>query len=60
MTDAEVLSFDRNVDLDKRFVPGEPLSLEQGSSAGKEFHSMGAEYLNDRFRIILLDLTAGR
>ena len=36
-----VLSFDRNVDLDKRFVPGKPLSLGRQSSGGKEFHSLG-------------------
>ena len=40
----EVLSFDRNVDLDKIFVPGEPLSFGRQSSGGKEFHSTGAEY----------------
>ena len=40
-----VLSIDRNVDLDKRFVPGEPRS-----SVGKEFLSIHveAEYLKDR------------
>ena len=32
------MSFDRNVNLDKRFVPAEPLSLGRRSSAGKEFH----------------------
>ena len=56
----ESLSFDRNVDMDKRFVSGEPLSLEQRSSAGKEFHSIRAEYMKDWFRILLLDVTAGR
>ena len=40
---------DRNVDLDKRFVPGEPPSLEQRSSAGIEFHRIGAKYLKDQF-----------
>ena len=42
-----------------RFVPGEPRSLEQRSSAGKEFHSrpLVAEYLTDRFSIVLLDVT---
>ena len=54
------MSFDRNVDSDKRFVPGEPLSLVRRSSADKEFHSIGAEYCKDRFRIVLLDVTAGR
>ena len=48
------LSFDRNVDLDKRFVPGEPLSLGQRSSTGKEFHSTGTENLKDWFNIVLL------
>ena len=38
-----------NVDLDKRFVPGDLLSLGQRSSTGKEFHSIGAEYLKDWF-----------
>ena len=55
------MTADANLEeLDKRFVPGDPLSLEQRSSAGKEVHSMGAEYLKDRFRIILMDVTAGR
>ena len=54
------MSFDRNVDCDKRFVSSEPLSLEQRTSAGKELHSMGAEYLKDWFRTVLLDVTAGR
>ena len=54
------MSFDRNVDEDKRFVPGEPLSLGQHSSAGKEFHSKRAKYRKDWFRIVLLDMTAGR
>ena len=48
-----------NVDLDGRFVPGEPLYLAQRSSAGKEFYSIGAEYLTNRFRIRLLDVTEG-
>ena len=38
-------SLDRNVDLDKRSVPSKPPSLGQRSSAGKEFHRIGAEYL---------------
>ena len=43
------MSFDINVELDKIFVPGEPLSSEQRGSAGKE---LGAEYLKDRVRIV--------
>ena len=39
------LVFDRNVDFNKRYVAGEPLSLGRRSSAGKEFHSVRAEYL---------------
>ena len=31
----QILSFDKNVDWDKRFAPGEPLSLGRRSSAGK-------------------------
>ena len=54
------MSFDRNLDLDKRFVPSEPLSSVQRNSAGKELYSIGAEYLKDRFRIVLLEVTAGR
>ena len=49
------MSFDRNVDLEKRFIPGEPLSLRRRSSGGKEFHSTGAEYWKDRFRIVESD-----
>ena len=55
-----VFNFDRNFYWDKRYVPGEPLPLWQRSSAGKELHSTGAEYLKDRFRIVVLDVTAGR
>ena len=53
------MSFDRNADFDKRFVPGESLSLERRRSAGKEFQST-VLYLKDRFRIVLLDVTAGQ
>ena len=53
------MSFDRNVDLDTRFVPGEPLSLGRRCSGGKEFHSTGAEYRKDRLRIFLLGVTSG-
>ena len=35
------MNFDRNVDLDKRFIPDEPLSLGRRSSGGKEFGSKG-------------------
>ena len=55
-----VLSFYINVDLDKRIVPSESLCLGQRSSAGNEFYSIGAKYLKDQFRIVLLDVTAGQ
>jgi len=55
-----VLSFDRKVVLDMRLVPGELWSAGHRKSAGKEFQSIGAEYLKDRSRIDLLDVTAGR
>ena len=54
------MSLDRNEELDKRFVSGEPLSLDGGkkSSGGKQY--IGADYRKDRVGIVLLDVTAGR
>ena len=41
-------------------VLSELWSLGQRNLAGKEFHSLNAEYLNDLSRIDLFDVTAGR
>ena len=48
------------MDLNKIFVHGDSVSLGKRNAAGKEFHSIGAEYLKDRFRVVLMDVTAGR